>query len=103
MDRGDNCSGVKPDRKVRACVHTYWQYCRFFNQLKTDKVTHIVFLLLWQMRKPLVEKKRRARINESLQELRVLVADADVRYYEQTVRPLLFVVLFPNNEFMFLK
>lgn len=31
------------------------------------------------MRKPLVEKKRRARINESLQELRLLIADADVR------------------------
>ncbi|KAM7400626.1 hypothetical protein PAMA_005021 [Pampus argenteus] len=46
MDRGDNCSGVKPDRK---------------------------------MRKPLVEKKRRARINESLQELRVLIADADLQ------------------------
>lgn len=46
MDRGDNCTGVKPDRK---------------------------------MRKPLVEKKRRARINESLQELRVLIADADLQ------------------------
>nr|XP_046264738.1 transcription cofactor HES-6 [Scatophagus argus] len=46
MDRGDNCSGVKSDRK---------------------------------MRKPLVEKKRRARINESLQELRLLVADADLQ------------------------
>ncbi|CAK6966867.1 transcription cofactor HES-6 [Scomber scombrus] len=46
VDRGDNCSGVKPDRK---------------------------------MRKPLVEKKRRARINESLQELRVLIADADLQ------------------------
>ncbi|XP_032386633.1 transcription cofactor HES-6 [Etheostoma spectabile] len=45
-DRGDNCSGIKSDRK---------------------------------MRKPLVEKKRRARINESLQELRVLVADADLQ------------------------
>lgn len=31
-----------------------------------------------QIRKPLVEKKRRARINESLQELRTLLADADV-------------------------
>lgn len=31
-----------------------------------------------QTRKPLVEKKRRARINESLQELRTLLADADV-------------------------
>ncbi|XP_035491520.2 transcription cofactor HES-6 [Scophthalmus maximus] len=30
-------------------------------------------------RKPLVEKKRRARINESLQELRVLIADADLQ------------------------
>ncbi|KAK5620891.1 hypothetical protein CRENBAI_017086 [Crenichthys baileyi] len=30
-----------------------------------------------KMRKPLVEKKRRARINESLQELRVLIADPD--------------------------
>lgn len=31
-----------------------------------------------QTRKPLVEKKRRARINESLQELRVLLTDSDV-------------------------
>ncbi|TMS10040.1 transcription cofactor HES-6 [Larimichthys crocea] len=46
MDRGDNCSGIKSDRKIR---------------------------------KPLVEKKRRARINESLQELRVLIADADLQ------------------------
>lgn len=46
VDRGDNCSGIKPDRK---------------------------------MRKPLVEKKRRARINESLQELRVLIADTDLQ------------------------
>ncbi|XP_070775552.1 transcription cofactor HES-6 [Enoplosus armatus] len=46
MDRGDNCSGIKSDRK---------------------------------MRKPLVEKKRRARINESLQELRVLIAGADLQ------------------------
>ncbi|CAJ1072280.1 transcription cofactor HES-6-like [Xyrichtys novacula] len=46
MDRGENCSGMKSDRK---------------------------------MRKPLVEKKRRARINESLQELRVLIADADIQ------------------------
>ncbi|KAM6990016.1 transcription cofactor HES-6 isoform 1-T2 [Tautogolabrus adspersus] len=46
MDRGENCSEVKSDRK---------------------------------MRKPLVEKKRRARINESLQELRVLIAEADLQ------------------------
>ncbi|CAG07632.1 unnamed protein product, partial [Tetraodon nigroviridis] len=32
-----------------------------------------------QARKPLVEKKRRARINKSLQELRLLVADADLQ------------------------
>ncbi|XP_026229606.1 transcription cofactor HES-6 [Anabas testudineus] len=44
-DRGDNCSGIPSDRK---------------------------------MRKPLVEKKRRARINESIQELRVLISDTDV-------------------------
>ncbi|KAG9278599.1 transcription cofactor HES-6-like isoform X1 [Astyanax mexicanus] len=30
-------------------------------------------------RKPLVEKKRRARINESLQELRILLADSDAQ------------------------
>ncbi|XP_036865417.2 transcription cofactor HES-6 isoform X2 [Manis javanica] len=30
-------------------------------------------------RKPLVEKKRRARINDSLQELRLLLAGAEVR------------------------
>lgn len=34
-----------------------------------------------QTRKPLVEKKRRARINESLQDLRVIVADTDVSLY----------------------
>ncbi|NXD86225.1 HES6 protein, partial [Halcyon senegalensis] len=32
-------------------------------------------------RKPLVEKKRRARINESLQELRLLLADTEVRQW----------------------
>ncbi|KAM3866225.1 transcription cofactor HES-6 [Diretmus argenteus] len=32
-----------------------------------------------KIRKPLVEKKRRARINESLQELRVLIADTDLQ------------------------
>ncbi|XP_038145153.1 transcription cofactor HES-6 [Cyprinodon tularosa] len=32
-----------------------------------------------KMRKPLVEKKRRARINESLQELRVLMVDLDLQ------------------------
>ncbi|XP_015812391.2 transcription cofactor HES-6 [Nothobranchius furzeri] len=31
-----------------------------------------------EKRKPLVEKKRRARINESLQELRVLISDPDI-------------------------
>ncbi|XP_037644141.1 transcription cofactor HES-6 [Sebastes umbrosus] len=45
-DRGDNCSEITSDRK---------------------------------MRKPLVEKQRRARINESLQELRVIVADTDLQ------------------------
>ncbi|XP_028988166.1 transcription cofactor HES-6 [Betta splendens] len=33
-----------------------------------------------KMRKPIVEKQRRARINESLQELRVLVSDADLTF-----------------------
>lgn len=33
-----------------------------------------------QARKPLVEKKRRARINESLQELRILLSDTDVSF-----------------------
>ncbi|KAM4550986.1 transcription cofactor HES-6 [Odontesthes bonariensis] len=32
-----------------------------------------------KIRKPLVEKKRRARINDSLQELRVLITDADLQ------------------------
>ncbi|KAM9853398.1 hairy-related 13 [Aulostomus maculatus] len=39
----------------------------YYGIQKTDRKT----------RKPLVEKKRRARINESLQELRTLLADAD--------------------------
>lgn len=37
-------------------------------------------LCILQVRKPLVEKKRRARINESLRELRTLLADADVSW-----------------------
>lgn len=36
-------------------------------------------LLSPQTKKPLVEKKRRARINESLRELRLLLADSEVR------------------------
>uniref|UniRef100_A0A3P8WGA0 Hes family bHLH transcription factor 6 n=2 Tax=Cynoglossus semilaevis TaxID=244447 RepID=A0A3P8WGA0_CYNSE len=40
-----------------------------YNGVKSDR----------KMRKPLVEKKRRARINESLQELRVLIADSDLQ------------------------
>jgi len=62
-----------------------------------DKVT-LLSLLFWQMRKPLVERKRRARINESLQELRVLMADADVSQaaLHICVRPLLCAVLFLN-------
>ncbi|KAL0965953.1 hypothetical protein UPYG_G00288610 [Umbra pygmaea] len=43
---GEECYGIKVDRKTR---------------------------------KPLVEKKRRARINESLQELRVLLTDTDIQ------------------------
>uniref|UniRef100_A0A3B5KJN4 Hes family bHLH transcription factor 6 n=1 Tax=Takifugu rubripes TaxID=31033 RepID=A0A3B5KJN4_TAKRU len=39
-----------------------------FGRQKTDR----------KIRKPLVEKKRRARINESLRELRTLLADTDV-------------------------
>lgn len=39
----------------------------FYGVQKTDR----------KIRKPLVEKKRRARINESLQELRTLLADTD--------------------------
>lgn len=38
----------------------------------------VTFIMFVQTRKPLVEKKRRARINESLQELRTLLADTDV-------------------------
>uniref|UniRef100_M3XHN4 Transcription cofactor HES-6 n=1 Tax=Latimeria chalumnae TaxID=7897 RepID=M3XHN4_LATCH len=34
---------------------------------------------VFQTRKPLVEKKRRARINESLHELRLILADADIQ------------------------
>ncbi|TNN01305.1 hairy-related 13 [Takifugu flavidus] len=39
-----------------------------FGRQKTDR----------KIRKPLVEKKRRARINESLRELRTLLADTDI-------------------------
>lgn len=43
-----------------------------------DVVLLKVCLFVVQTRKPLVEKKRRARINESLQELRSLLADTEV-------------------------
>lgn len=71
---GDQCGGIKPDRKVGACVSHFTLVlsgCRLGSQSDS---------LLWQTRKPLVEKKRRARINESLQELRLLIADTDVRF-----------------------
>ncbi|NXD49590.1 HES6 protein, partial [Corvus moneduloides] len=42
-------------------------------------VAGLTALLSPQTRKPLVEKKRRARINESLRELRLLLADSEVR------------------------
>ncbi|XP_053564952.1 transcription cofactor HES-6 isoform X2 [Bombina bombina] len=44
-----------------------------YNKYITLKVGHIVLM----MRKPLVEKRRRARINESLQDLRGILADTE--------------------------
>uniref|UniRef100_A0A8C8RHV7 Transcription cofactor HES-6 n=1 Tax=Pelusios castaneus TaxID=367368 RepID=A0A8C8RHV7_9SAUR len=40
---------------------------------------HEPFPVFPQARKPLVEKKRRARINESLQELRLILADSEAK------------------------
>lgn len=74
----DREDGVPSDRKVRGFVRAGFQI--FPTDLRQG-VPLLPFLL--QARKPLVEKKRRARINKSLQELRLLVADADVREHLQ--------------------
>ncbi|XP_029477128.1 transcription cofactor HES-6-like [Oncorhynchus nerka] len=49
------------------------------NGLRRDEVEYYGIKVDRKTRKPLVEKKRRARINESLQELRVLLADTDLQ------------------------
>uniref|UniRef100_A0A4W5R9Q8 Hes family bHLH transcription factor 6 n=1 Tax=Hucho hucho TaxID=62062 RepID=A0A4W5R9Q8_9TELE len=49
------------------------------NGLSRDEGEYYGIKVDRKTRKPLVEKKRRARINESLQELRVLLADTDLQ------------------------
>ncbi|XP_052319549.1 transcription cofactor HES-6-like [Oncorhynchus keta] len=49
------------------------------NGLRRDEGEYYGIKVDRKTRKPLVEKKRRARINESLQELRVLLADTDLQ------------------------
>lgn len=63
---------------------------RLFNPTKFIDAFHELnaFSLPLQTRKPLVEKKRRARINESLQELRLLLADPDVSLFSTCVQHL---------------
>lgn len=76
----DRDDGVESDRKVSRFVSAEFQ--EFTTGLREgDPLPPF----LWQARKPLVEKKRRARISRSLQELRLLVADADVRQRFQRV------------------
>lgn len=76
------CSGTRtrPDSKsitqpTEPHVPTFWR-------LMDVRLCFLCF----QTRKPLVEKKRRARINESLQELRTLLEDSDVSSPEVTWR-----------------
>uniref|UniRef100_A0AAY4EWH2 Transcription cofactor HES-6 n=2 Tax=Denticeps clupeoides TaxID=299321 RepID=A0AAY4EWH2_9TELE len=66
----DERCGMKGDRKVTCCVPEPRSAPR------TPR-SSLSPLPVAQTRKPLVEKKRRARINDSLQELRVLLADAE--------------------------
>ncbi|XP_051963082.1 transcription cofactor HES-6-like [Xyrauchen texanus] len=54
---------------ARLCKNGLGMEDEEFYSIKSDRKT----------RKPLVEKKRRARINESLQELRTLLADNDTK------------------------
>lgn len=60
----------------------YERFCVIFPSCLALLVVEALFMLsniaFVQTRKPLVEKKRRARINESLQELRLLLTDSDV-------------------------
>lgn len=77
-DGADREDGVESDRKVRRFVSAEFQ--EFTIDLREGDP---LLLFLWQARKPLVEKKRRARITKSLQELRLLIADTDVRDHLQ--------------------
>ncbi|KAM9427314.1 transcription cofactor HES-6-like isoform 2-T2 [Salvelinus alpinus] len=52
------------------------------NGLSRDESENYGIKVDRKTRKPLVEKKRRARINESLQDLRVLLADTDMENAE---------------------
>lgn len=66
--------GIKQDRKVEKRS----QHVDNLMISVSPRCLHFFFRLNFQTRKPLVEKRRRARINESLQELRVLLADSEV-------------------------
>uniref|UniRef100_A0A8C6TGR8 Hes family bHLH transcription factor 6 n=1 Tax=Neogobius melanostomus TaxID=47308 RepID=A0A8C6TGR8_9GOBI len=73
-DRG----AIGSDRKVRtAFTHTIILYTYFIIQHIKVKCTPLH--VSTKTRKPLVEKKRRARINESLLELKSLIAETDVK------------------------
>lgn len=76
----DEYYGIKGDRKVRIHFHKNTNIM-FTGQFDLNSGSSVKIIL--QTRKPLVEKKRRARINESLQELRTLLVDAEVSYYFQ--------------------
>ena len=74
VNKGDRKVGAS-ELELRCCVH-----CK---SLAIRRSCYKVFtqescLVLLQTRKPLVEKKRRARINESLQELRTMLTETDV-------------------------
>lgn len=95
---GGICGGLLLDQLAVSHLSRWWQSVMHLKKKKKKKInqydycTHGVMsvpvcevssVCSTQTRKPLVEKKRRARINESLQELRTLLADTDV----STVRP----------------
>lgn len=83
------CGVQKAERKVMEgwgpAVHAQRRTLRSWNPLVVGGdgealgVYKVCVCVSQQIRKPLVEKKRRARINESLQELRALLADTEVR------------------------
>ena len=73
-------SSGKSNTTVSAKVNDYrkvWNlsFLLFFSSIKQEKLCNLYFILNFQNTKPLMEKRRRERINRSLEELKNLILD----------------------------